>query len=155
MIEDLTDKDPVLVITRGLPASGKTTWAKQQVLTRQGLAVRVNRDDLRRMMFVRQDYSRHQESRVTVAQHAMVTELLRTGSTVICDDTNLDLARVATLRAFAAANHARFHVVDDFLRVPLAECIQRDSFRDPAEQVGEEVILSMWQRHLANPGKAG
>jgi hypothetical protein len=34
-----------LIITRGLPGSGKTTWARQQVRF-----VRVNRDDLREML---------------------------------------------------------------------------------------------------------
>ena len=39
-----------LFITRGLPASGKSTWAREQLAKAPlGTVVRLNRDDLRRM----------------------------------------------------------------------------------------------------------
>ena len=38
-----------LIITRGLPASGKSTWAKQWVLEDPEHRVRINQDDIRLM----------------------------------------------------------------------------------------------------------
>jgi predicted kinase len=73
-----------LTITRGLPGSGKTTWARQQVG-----AVRVNRDDLRRMLHGRHLGYARAEAQVTVAHRALVAALLEAGVNVICDDTNL------------------------------------------------------------------
>lgn len=146
---------PALVVFRGLPASGKTERAKQEVLARPpGEVVRVNRDDLRRSLCIRPNYEQPQEDRVSVAQYAMITALLRDGAVVISDDTNLNGAHVATLRAIAALHDASFHVVDDFLAVSPEECIERDRHRGPGEFVGETVIMSKWWRYLADGGRA-
>lgn len=148
MLDDL--QGPALAVFRGLPASGKTTEAKRLVLAApEGHVVRVNRDDLRRSMYVTPTYGRVQEERVTAAQHAMIEVLLQQGAVVISDDTNLIDLYLETLRDIAFSRGAKFVVVDDFLRVPLSECLSRDEMRNPAEQVGRDVILSMWQRYVA------
>src|SRR4029453_2439326 len=61
--------DPMakLIITRGLPGSGKTTWAKAQPGT-----VRVNRDELRRMMHGGHTGEGWAERQITVAQRAQI-----------------------------------------------------------------------------------
>ena len=38
-----------IILTRGIPASGKSTWAKQEVLKDPEYSIRINRDDLRNM----------------------------------------------------------------------------------------------------------
>ena len=73
-----------LTITRGLPGSGKTTWARQQAG-----AVRVNRDDLRRMLhggLIGQGWA---EVQVTLASGRRSRPCCGPGVNVICDDTNL------------------------------------------------------------------
>jgi predicted kinase len=136
-----------LTITRGLPGSGKTTWAKQQ----PGLA-RVNRDDLRRMLHggsVEDPERRGRaERQVTAAHHAAVEGLLRAGADVVCDDTNL---RGRVVREFAelAARCGAHFTVRDFTDVPVDECVRRDALRAGDAHVGEDVIRSMHQRYLA------
>jgi predicted kinase len=132
-----------LTITRGLPGSGKTTWARQQ----RG-AVRVNRDDLRRMLHGGMVGLGWAEVQVTLAQRSLVEALLRAGLNVICDDTNLRPRYVKELAALAEACGADF-VVRDFTDVPVDECVARDAAREPPERVGEEAIRAMWRRHLA------
>jgi predicted kinase len=131
-----------LTITRGLPGSGKTTWARKQ----RG-AVRVNRDDLRRMLHGGILGLGWAEVQVTIAQRSLVEALLRAGLNVICDDTNLRARYVKEFAALAAACGADF-VVRDFTDVPVDVCVARDAGREPAERVGEEAIRAMWQRHL-------
>ena len=135
-----------LTITRGLPASGKTTWAKEQGL------VRVNRDDLRRMMHggrVADDALRGRaEKEVTQAHHAAIDALLLGGADVVCDDTNLR-ARVVRELAELAAKHGASFVVRDFTDVPVDECVRRDALRESDSHVGEEAIRSMHQRYVA------
>ncbi len=137
---------PKLIITRGLPGSGKTTWAR----TRPDL-VRVNRDDLRRMLHGGRLGTTTAEFQVTHAHRAAVEALLRQRSDVVCDDTNLRARVVRELAELAAKCGAEF-VVRDFTDVAVEECVRRDAGRDPAAQVGEEVIRNMWLRYLA--GKA-
>ncbi len=134
---------PTLTITRGLPGSGKTTWAKQQ-----GGHVRVNRDDLRRMLHGGPLQTGWAEVQVTLAQQAQVEALLRAGVNVVCDDTNLRARYVRELAELGRAAGATV-VVKDFTEVPLDECIARDAVRPEPERVGEEAIRGMWQRYLA------
>jgi predicted kinase len=133
-----------LLITRGLPASGKTTFARKL----QPGVVRVNRDDLRRMLHGRRLFTQWAESQVTHAQRAAVEALLRAHADVIVDDTNL---RAKTVREWAelAAQHGATFEVHDFTDVPVDECIRRDAERDPVDQVGEEAIRRMHGRYLA------
>ncbi|MEV4411093.1 AAA family ATPase [Catellatospora sp. NPDC049609] len=133
---------PTLTITRGLPGSGKTTWAKAQP------GVRVNRDDLRRMLHGGNLGEGWAERQVTVAQRAQVEALLKAGADVICDDTNLRAKVVRELADLAVDCGARV-TLRDFTDVPLQVCLERDAARPEAERVGSEVILRMHERFLA------
>lgn len=132
-----------LLITRGLPGSGKTTWAR-----RQRGAVRVNRDDLRRMLHGGWRGTGPAELTVTLAQRATVDALLTAGVTVVCDDTNLRPRVLRELAELAARSGTGFSV-HDFTHVPVDECIRRDAGRPAEERVGAEAIRAMWQRYLA------
>jgi predicted kinase len=136
-----------LTITRGLPASGKTTWAKEQ----KHLA-RVNRDDLRHMLhggrLADDELRGRAERQVTVAHHAAVEALLRAGAHVVCDDTNLRSRVVREFAELASKCGASF-TVRDFTDVPVEECIRRDALRPGDGQVGEEAIRTMHLRYLA------
>lgn len=61
--------------------------------------------------------------------------------TVVIDNTNLSVSTVRALEHAAVEAGATFVVNDDFLTVPVEECIRRDSLR--ANPVGEAVILKM------------
>ncbi len=139
---------PTLTITRGLPAAGKTTWAKQRLAADAPRGARVNRDDLRRVMHGRLIGANWAERQVTAAQHAAVEALLRAGVDVFCDDTNLKTRVVREFAEIAARSGARF-VVEDFTTVPLEVCLERDAGRPAEERVGEVVIRDMWQRFIA------
>lgn len=132
---------PTLTLTRGLPGSGKTTWAKQQ-----RRSVRVNRDDLREMLHGGRMGEGWAEVQVTIAQRAQIDALLRSGIDVICDDTNL---RSRSIRELAELGIAAGAVVklEDFTGVPVEVCIERDAARP--NPVGEDVIRAMYARYLA------
>jgi predicted kinase len=132
-----------LTITRGLPGSGKTTWAR-----RQAGAVRVNRDDLRRMLHGGMIGLGWAEVQVTLAQRAQVEALLRAGVSVVCDDTNLRAKVVRELAELGLTCGADV-VIRDFTDVPLEECIARDAARAGDVSVGEDVIRGMWRHYLA------
>ena len=133
-----------LIITRGLPASGKTTFARKL----QPAVVRINRDDLRRMLHGDRLYTQWAEWQVTVAQQAQVEALLRADIDVCVDDTNL---RSQTVREWAhtAARFGATFEVHDFTDVPLEECLRRDAGRPEDDRVGEAGIRRMHERYLA------
>src|SRR5262245_22018524 len=140
---------PTLTVTRGLPASGKTTWAREQQLTARRTA-RINRDDLRRVMHGGMIGADWAERQVTLVQRTAIEALLRRGVDVICDDTNLRAEVMRSLAALARRCDASF-VVQDFTDVPVDVCIERDGARPADEQVGAAVIRDMYRRYLAPP----
>ncbi|MBG0561880.1 phosphatase domain-containing protein [Actinoplanes aureus] len=133
-----------LLITRGLPASGKTTFARKL----QPDVVRVNRDDLRIMLHGRRLFTQRAEAQVTQAQRAAVEALLRARGSVIVDDTNLRGKTVREWAELAARFDATFEV-HDFTDVPVEECVRRDADRPEDERVGEDAIRRMHDRYLA------
>jgi predicted kinase len=134
-----------LIATRGLPASGKTTFAH----TLQPSVVRVNRDDLRRMLHGERLYTQWAEAQVTRAQRAQVEALLRARVSVCVDDTNLRARALRDWARLAAECGADFEV-HDFTDVPLEECLRRDAARPATDRVGEEAIRRLHDRFLAN-----
>lgn len=139
-----------LVVTRGLPASGKTTLALAWVAVHPAGRARANRDDLRRMLHGGRLGTPGQETQVDAAQHAMVAALLAAGVDVVCDDTNLSETTVQAWAALAARHGATLEIWD--LRpgqpdgVSLEECIARDAERTGPAHIGEDTIRKMWAR---------
>src|SRR5690554_174215 len=130
-----------LIITIGLPGSGKTTWAKAWVAENPARRARVNRDDLRAMLHGGRLGAAWQERQVTLAQHAAVRALLLHGYEVVVDDTNLVAKHRRELLAIARECGAK--VVIRRFDVPIETCIARDAQRSGQQRVGEAVIRRM------------
>ena len=129
-----------LIMTKGLPASGKSTWAKEQVRKSGGHLKRVNKDDLRDMI----DggvWSIENEENIVRIRDTLIINLLGRGFSVVVDDTNLSPIHEARLKQIAQNFSIDFEV-ESFLHVPLLVCIQRDLARP--NSVGERVINSMF-----------
>lgn len=139
-----------LVLTRGLPGSGKTTYAKRWASEGSGLRARVNRDDLREMLHGGpHGYVPELERRVTIAQEAQVFDMLKTGWDVIVDDMNLRNQYVRRWHKLAAEAGAEVEIVD-FTNVPVGTCIDRDKsrFLQGHRHVGEKVIEDLYGRYV-------
>jgi predicted kinase len=140
-----------LVITRGLPASGKSTWARKWVDEDPIGRARVNRDDLRFNLYGTARPSHQQESAISVVQQAAVTALLAAGRSVVVDDLHLRARYVSGWVAVAAEAGAEF-VVQDLTDVPVEECVRRDGERAGRGEraVGAEAIRELHTRFLAS-----
>lgn len=138
-----------LIITRGLPGSGKSTFARAWVSEDPARRAEVNRDQIRRMLhdgiyLAGRDGT---EPAVTAVRDAAIAALLRRGLDVVCSDTNLPQRVARDLRHLADSANADFEV-QDFTNIPADVCIERDQERG-AEAVGAEVIMGMHSRYLA------
>lgn len=143
-------KRKMFIMTVGLPASGKSTWAEQQILKcAPGQGIRVNRDLIRTMLHADRFGGRKTE-KITVEARNQLLEIafVSEAMLVISDDTNLDPKVQAELRALAESYG--YHVeVKDFTDVPIKTCIERDLKR--AKSVGQDVIQGMWNKYLSTP----
>lgn len=136
-------KKQILLITKGLPASGKSTWAKQQVKEANGKLKRINKDDIRAMV-EESKWTKEREKYTIAARDAMIRAALSMGKSVVIDDTNLVQKHEDTLRTIAAEfNDVTVVVEDSFLSVPFETCLERNRKRTGNARVPHEAMLRM------------
>lgn len=138
-----------IIILKGLPGSGKSTWAKEYCHKNKDY-IRVNRDDLRNM---RGDYwVPKQEDLITDMENTCVLMALKNGKNVILDATNLDDERTKSHIEYFYKNYPsdRLKIEYKTFDVPLEKCIENDLKRP--NSVGHKVIERMYKKHLAQEG---
>jgi len=137
-----------VLILKGLPASGKTTYAKE--LVAQGGWKRINKDDLRSMLDS-SVHSKKNEKFINNLKISIMNGALINGWNVVIDDTNFFLQHEENIRE-AVEEIVRFYKVPvevevKFIDTPLEECIARDAKRGK-KSVGEKVIREMYNKYL-------
>lgn len=132
-----------LILTKGLQASGKSTWAKEQLKKYPGRYKRINRDDLR-LMFDNEQFNPKREKFITVAQRTLILEALDAGFHVIVDDTNLNPRYISEFEKLVKGK-AQVSI-KDFTEAPLERCIEWDLKRKSS--VGKDVIIQTYNKWL-------
>lgn len=132
-----------LIICRGLPASGKSTWAKQWVLEDPEHRVRINQDDIRLMLGKYWVPSR--EKLVQEIQFDAIVEALCREFDVVIDNTNLNKKVLDGFDRLIKTFENYEIEYKDFFDTPLSVCIERDKNRDL--QVTEKVIRNFYNNY--------
>lgn len=128
---------------KGLPASGKSTWARDAA-ARDRSVVRVNKDDLRSMCHDG-NWDGKREKTIIAIRDAIIEACLSRGQSVIVDDTNFQPAHETRLRELAAKHDAKFGI--KVFDVDVETCVERDAKRP--RPVGEQVIRQMYRAFVA------
>lgn len=136
-----------LTITRGLPASGKTTWVFEQIRLHGG--VEFSRDGIRAELHPAPwpHGDRQWEAACTLVQAARIRFALASGVDVYVHDTNLHPDHVQFLKDLAP-DGVDVRVVD-FTHVDVDTCVARDAAR-VTKPVGEARIREMHHHFLAS-----
>lgn len=127
---------PKLIILRGLPASGKTTWVNEQLKDKEGLIV--SRDTIRKMMGPLDEWTTFKEERVRQMRDFMIIEGLKKKFDVYVDDTNITGEHVRHFEQIVEEAHVDAKLETKEFNTSVVECIRRDSER--GNSVGAEVI---------------
>lgn len=137
-----------IIICKGLPASGKSTWADEYIKENPNF-VKIEKDQIRKNgdLFPGGQYihKRGDESIVLKERDRLVREAFKQGKSVISSDTNLVQKHITQLTNIAKQNKAKVEI-KSFLDVPLKELIERDEKRE--ESVGEQVIRRMFHTQV-------
>lgn len=133
-----------LIICKGLPASGKSTWAKQWVLEDHTNRIRVNRDDIRNMLGPYWVPSR--ESLVTLIEEDCIINALNNKYSVVIDATNFKNNFTSDWWEMYLKHVDAELVIQDFTNVSIEECIRRDELRENG--VGRDAIMNMVKKYL-------
>ena len=133
-----------VILMRGLPGSGKSTYAKKLVEENPNAYKRINRDDLR-MMFDNGIVTKGNEKFAKQVRDILIIKALEDGKHVIVDDTNLsdkNFVRISQLvQQFNKEHNDTVSVEIKEMETTLEECIKRDNNRE--KKVGEKVIKNM------------
>ncbi len=132
-----------VILIKGLPSSGKSTWAKTEMGSHLGMYKRVNKDDLRAMLDVSK-WSPDNEKFVLQLRDHIIFSALKAGKHVIVDDCNLAPKHEIHIKELVKGK-AEVEI-KDFTDVDVEECIRRDLKR--ANNVGERVIRQMYNQFL-------
>ena len=130
-------------ILKGLPASGKSTWARAKVSSSNCAIKRVNKDDLRAML----DNGRHSKGNerfVLELRDTIIRKALTEGKHVIVDDTNFYPKHEEQIRNIAGEFDAQ--VKTKFFHIIPEEAIKRDLVRP--NSVGAKVIWNMYHTYI-------
>lgn len=132
-----------VILTRGLPSSGKSTWAKKIIGKSPNKYKRINKDDLRAMLDDSK-YSKDNEKFVLRVRDMLILTAIENGKHVIVDDTNLAPKHEERIKQLIKGKAEL--IIQDFTDVPLEICIERDLKRP--NSVGEKVIRKMHKDFL-------
>lgn len=136
------EKKQLVFILKGLPASGKSTYAKKVIAEGNNKWKRVNKDDLRTMVDAGR-WSKSREKFILKIRDQLISTYLEEGYNVIVDDTNLHPRHETRIKQLVG-DRAEVRVIS--FHVPLKECLRRDCHRRTT--VGPRVILSMYNQFL-------
>ena len=125
---------------QGLPASGKTTWAKEYCKNNKDF-VRINRDDLREMIG---NYSHHHEEMIREMEYEDAIIALEVGYSVIIDGINFSQTTINKWKETAEKLGHKFEI--KYMHCTLETCILRDAIRP--KPVGDDVIKGIYNQYL-------
>lgn len=145
-----------IILTRGLPGSGKSTYAIQWVSEDPETRARVNRDDIRFELYgeyvMKNDKRgsvKDKERHVTEVQHGRLKDALAAGKSVIVDDTNLNPMSFRTFGKLAEEHNVS--LINKDFPIDIDECIRRNNNRDRV--VPEHVIRGMASKYMGANGE--
>ena len=138
-----------LVIMRGLPGSGKSTWAKAWVNEDPINRVRLNWDDMRNMMGPYWVPERENTGVLKELREKFLKHMMERNWDIVCDNMNLNPKEIEfyenIVKEFNEDGHPYTIEFKDFF-IPVEECIRRDAMR--ANPIGEKTIKSLFHKYM-------
>lgn len=130
-----------IAVTRGLPGSGKSTWALEMMKKEPKRWLRVNKDGLRRML-IGETWSADVEDVVHSLSEDALKTALNNGFDVIIDNTHLQQKAINKIHKIAA-EYGNVMVWEKVFPVSVEECLRRNALREGVNKVPENVIHDM------------
>jgi predicted kinase len=131
-----------IFILIGLPAAGKSTWAKALLKAEPSRWVRLNKDSIRSMAVA--FWTPESENMINKIQSDAMCTALNADKDVILDNTHLTSRARKDIYSLAE-KIGDITVIEKVFPETLAVCLQRNSLRTD-DKVPEETILSMYKK---------
>lgn len=142
-----------VIILQGIPASGKSTWARAWVEEDKETRVRFNRDDIRNMLGVYWVPSR--EGLINSIYKSFLDEAMLEGYDIVIDNMNLNKKTLSEIEGDVKSFNEwvsqspmdlEYEIeYKQFFDTSLEECIKRDALRE--NPIGEETIRRIYEKY--------
>lgn len=136
------------ILTRGISASGKTTWANEYCKGTH--TMNINRDDIRFNLFCAgvhdwslYKFTKQREKEVTEHQYSQIDAAASLGVDIIISDTNINPKTVTSLTTYLESKGYEVEIKDFWIDVQ--EALKRDAKRENG--VGYKVIMDQYKRY--------
>ena len=133
-----------VIVLKGVPSSGKSSWAKQKV-AEDPFYLRVNNDDLRALLH-NSVFSKENESLITATRQSIIRLGLKNNKNIIVDNVNAGKQNFDEVLKIAQQSGKDVEIIEKPFYIELDEAIKRDSLRTGTAKVGEEVIKKFWNK---------
>lgn len=134
-----------VILLVGIPASGKSTFAKSEIAKDSTNWVRINNDDLRAMMNG-SVWSAEYEKIITDVRNYLILGGLKRNKNIIIDNVNITKRHFDDVVKLAKESNRDVQVFEKHFYIDLEEAIERDSKREGKTSVGEKVIKEWWKK---------
>ena len=137
-----------LILTRGLPGVGKSTWIKENNLEQYTIspdAVRLMIQSPVMTLDVGLEISQKNDKEVWELVFDFIEKRMQKGEFIVVDGIHSRNSLISRYKKLCKEYKYRCTVVD-FSDVPLEECLKRNKERDPYKFVPEEVIRKIHAR---------
>lgn len=134
-----------VIVCRGIPGSGKSTWAKKFVSEDSINRIRINKDDIRNMLGTY--WVPERENLVEFIYNCILNEaLLNEYDYIVIDNMNLNNKTCDNIKDAVKEFGNSNYTIDykDFF-IPLDEAIKRDSLRE--HPIGADTIKSIYRKY--------
>lgn len=134
------------IITIGIPCSGKSTWADNEIKDRTD-CVKIERDEIRMKLFNLENYNdyvinKHNEDFVSRCFYMLVDQCAKLEVDIIISDTNLnDKYRKELIEYLDSLGYS---VVIKTFEISIEEAIERNKHRD--KHIPEHVLINMHKK---------
>ena len=136
----------LIILTKGIPASGKTSWALDEMNKHRGVYKRFNKDEMRTLLDANYGSPENEDFIFKLRNEGVEMALIK-GYDVIIDDTNFNEKNFLAMCEIAE-RIGDVRVFEKFFEVTLKEALQRNVRR--RHPIPEHIIESMFKKHIKN-----
>jgi predicted kinase len=135
-----------LILTKGAPASSKSTWAKAEVAKDPDNWIRINNDDLR-ASFNNSVYSQDYEKIIKDTRIFLIQQGLKRNKNIIIDNVNANKRHFEEAVKLATEANRDVQIFEKLFYEPLDILLERNAKRTGSARVDDEVVKK-WFKEL-------
>jgi predicted kinase len=133
-----------IFLTVGIPSSGKSTWAKEEVAKDPLNTLRLNNDDLR-ATFNGSVWSSEYEKIIEATRNFLIEKGLKAGKDIIIDNLNLAPKHFSQTCEIVKKCNVDAMVIEKHFYISLEEALERNSKRTGTARLDDKVIEKWWK----------